>query len=113
MGTPDILAFKPKKPDTHDFVEKKDTTVYMHEPLKFKVKSFANGHTIEWTANMAWDQVDHMMDKQGAIVQGILNTKKLIEGPMESRVLSVETNTPIPTSKKKKSNVIGVVVRKK
>jgi len=89
MSTPDVLGFKPKKPETQGFDEKKSTTVYIHEPFKFKVKAFAQGHNIEWTANVAWDEVDHMLDKDGPLVQGIENCKKLIEGAMESKVLKV------------------------
>ena len=88
--TDEIQRFKTQPVKAEPFTEKKETTVFMHEPLKFKVKAFASGHTIEWTANMGWDQVDHMLDPKGAIVQGIKNTMKLIEGPMESRVLKVE-----------------------
>ena len=70
--------------------ELKETKVMLAEPLKFKVKAFADGHKIEFTLNMNWAQVDTMLEEKGAVVQGIRNLIKLVESEMGSHVIGLE-----------------------
>lgn len=91
-GQPIAPEFETKNPidiQKEGITEKKETVVRLHEPFKIKAVKRSGGHAIEWTMNLAWSDVDGMMDKEGPILQGISNATKIIEGPMRSRVVEI------------------------
>lgn len=75
------------------FHETKEITTRLHEPYKVKLVPYKTqkeaGHSIEVQMNISWDQIDQMVGKDSVIVDMIENCKKLIEGPLESKYLSV------------------------
>ena len=73
------------------FHETKEITTRLHEPYKVKIVPYKtqkeSGHSIE--VNLSWEQIDGMALKDSDIINMIENAKKLIEGPLESKYLSV------------------------
>ena len=75
------------------FHETKEVVSRLREPLKVKAVPYKTqketGHQIQFEMNLSWDQIDGMLNPDGAIVQAIENMKALIEGPMQSKYLGV------------------------
>ena len=75
------------------FHETKEITTRLHEPYKVKIVPYKtqkeSGHSIEVQLNLSWEQIDGMAEKDSDIINMIENCKKLIEGPLESKYLSV------------------------
>ena len=75
------------------FHETKEVVSRLREPLKIKAVPYATvkerGHQIQLEMNISWDQIDQMTGKDSIIVDMILNMRKLIEGPMDSKYLGI------------------------
>lgn len=87
--TPDFKVQNPVDPQKEGILDKRETVVKLHEPFKIKAVKRSGGHAIEWTMNLAWSDIDSMLDKEGPILQGISNAMKIIEGEMRSRVVEI------------------------